>query len=949
MELIRDTPFEAAWQVWKSPTSKQCLTLIVKGTFSLVESGACPIAGQQQLPTGDIHQDGDPEASVRTESDFAHIKPKGECFVVGSCYAPGKSAAPVVLVAFTIGPVGKKMAVIGDRYFKGFIAKQTEPEPFKVMPLCWERSFGGSKSAVNPVGIGLDKIPIGEKKKRHFPLPNIENPEALMRSRRQNPPPVGSFPIPKSWKQRIAHAGRYSQKWLDSKWPGLPDDFQWRYFNAAPEDQQISGYFKGDEVISLINLHPVHQRIRCRLPGLRATALLRRADGGTSIALRPDLDTITVDTDNGTVTCLWRAITEIGAETLDEFSEVFVVHEDIKVDRSLEDYEEWHERRKEELLEEEKAVEAQPIPDPDVADVRAEDVSPVVIPRRKETGAAALGANDEPGWCGTQDLTTSVRPVPVPLSSPTITATQEPEEVDPLLGGENDVEATIQSFISGEQTNAMDMRVVMTLIAEEKEAQMTELSFQKRLDEASELLKIEPEEHGEHGEPFWAGLLDPEPEVSAETDAFEGAETIFKGTSTAFLAEIKNRAAAGDADSNADNDPYDSAETIFSGASTAFLANLGKSPEPPKADLVEPPRVGPAPAPGDDSGTDEDGEPEPSEPHWMGDRGPAPVGLAPTVPTETPPTKDELERKALRLRVEAAIAAHESCARWDLSDVDLSGLDLRSADFSGALLPRADLSGTKLDGANFDGATLMGAVLKGAFIRGATLSGANLQACDASEATLEDLDLDLLHGNGLRLAKAEISRCTFRRAELIGVDLSKARIAHANFDGADLSESTLDGALFEDCTLVDTDISGTTTARNTVLDLCDLTKLRASDGVDLTEASMVKAKINGGRFGSSKLVRANFAFSSLEQADFSGANMTLAVLLSCRLASSRFDGATLADTRFGKSDLPAARFDNASLLRTDLRGCNLFGAEFFEARMVEVQLELANLKGTKLA
>ena len=61
------------------------------------------------------------------------------------------------------------------------------------------------------------------------------------------------------------------------------------------------------------------------------------------------------------------------------------------------------------------------------------------------------------------------------------------------------------------------------------------------------------------------------------------------------------------------------------------------------------------------------------------------------------------------------------------------------------------------------------------------------------------------------------------------------------------------------------------------------------------------------------------------------------------------DDQVTIETRFGKSDLPGARFEGASMLRTDLRGCNLFGAELFEAKLSDVKLELANVKGTKLA
>ena len=41
------------------------------------------------------------------------------------------------------------------------------------------------------------------------------------------------------------------------------------HFNAAPREQQVKDYLKGDEWLAMENLHPEHAVYRCRLPGLR--------------------------------------------------------------------------------------------------------------------------------------------------------------------------------------------------------------------------------------------------------------------------------------------------------------------------------------------------------------------------------------------------------------------------------------------------------------------------------------------------------------------------------------------------------------------------------------------------------------------------------------------------------------------------------------------------------
>ena len=359
MKILKDTPFEVAWLLWKARPGTTCLTLVVKGSFSIAHSGPCPIDPRQELLTGDLHHDDDVERSVRYESDFAHVKPRGECFVVGSCFAPGGRPVEMELAAFKIGPTLKKMAIIGDRYFKGLLSGQSKPVPFTEIPLCWERAFGGKSSKTNPVGEGLAKAIVNGK--AVIRLPNIEDPERLIQGKRDRPLPIGSFPIPRTWHARTRLTGSYNSKWVDDRWPWLPEDFDLAYHNAAPSDQRIAGFYRGNEEISLINLHPEYPKIRCHLPGLRANAFLRDAKRGVLRPLTPELDTITVDTELKKVLCLWRAVTTVPSESLEEFSHLFVVHEEIGSKRMIDNYRDWFDRRLEEEEAEAKKFEPEPI------------------------------------------------------------------------------------------------------------------------------------------------------------------------------------------------------------------------------------------------------------------------------------------------------------------------------------------------------------------------------------------------------------------------------------------------------------------------------------------------------------------------------------------------------------------------------------------------------------
>jgi uncharacterized protein YjbI with pentapeptide repeats len=411
MEILKDTPFEAAWLVWRARGDRPFLTVIIKGAFSLVESGECPIDPGQELLSGDQHHDEDIERSVRNESDFAFVKPRGECFVIGSCYAPGGRPTTMAPAAFKVGPVLKKLAVIGDRHFQGLLGGQSEPVPFSEMTLCWERAFGGAKSKENPLGLGLNKSIVDDK--AVIRLPNIEDPDHLILGKRDRPRPVGSFPIPRTWQARMRLTGTYDAQWVRERWPWPAKDFDLAYFNAAPEDQRIQGFFKGDEEISLVNLHPELPKLRCKLPGLRARAFLLPKTGAALRPLMPELDTITIDTDLGKAICLWRAVVEVPSESLDEFSHLFVVHEPIRAGQDLDSYRSWFDRRIAEIEAEERGFEAE-------APSR-EEVTPA--PPMAAVPPADM-VSERPSSSEDSSLLTrrSRMPEPVPLSSPVMAA-----------------------------------------------------------------------------------------------------------------------------------------------------------------------------------------------------------------------------------------------------------------------------------------------------------------------------------------------------------------------------------------------------------------------------------------------------------------------------------------------------------------------------------------------
>ena len=110
--------------------------------------------------------------------------------------------------------------------------------------------------------------------------------------------------IGRGWPSRIRHAGTYDQDWIDNVFPFLPADFDTRYFQCAPEDQQI-GAPEGGEPVVMINLTPDGRR-EFALPSVEVPVVFfrRRAE---RVETRGVLDTLLFEPDAERFSMVWRA------------------------------------------------------------------------------------------------------------------------------------------------------------------------------------------------------------------------------------------------------------------------------------------------------------------------------------------------------------------------------------------------------------------------------------------------------------------------------------------------------------------------------------------------------------------------------------------------------------------------------------------------------------------
>ena len=315
MDLVNRTPGCAAWTLGFRADGRELIVVIAKITFEIPVPGEpVKLASQQVEATKADEFAGDPgRSSPLFETDFAHTKRACDVLLVGSAHSPDGRAVAEMTAGVRVAGIVKTMRVVGDRVWRGGLGRlmPTRPVPFVLMPIGYERAFGGAHVLrqdpievdtylANPVGTGYARV---HRLADGLALPNFEALDDAVTNPSGPHRPVSLGPIGRNWEGRARYAGTYDARWRQERAPFWPQDFDDRYFQAAPEDQQIPFPVGGESVV-LKNLSAAREE-RFELPRIQLpVTFIPHA--------RPDItqpgtvDTIVFEPDARRFTMVWR-------------------------------------------------------------------------------------------------------------------------------------------------------------------------------------------------------------------------------------------------------------------------------------------------------------------------------------------------------------------------------------------------------------------------------------------------------------------------------------------------------------------------------------------------------------------------------------------------------------------------------------------------------------------
>ncbi|HTN89104.1 MAG TPA: DUF2169 domain-containing protein [Sorangium sp.] len=919
--------------------------------------------------------------------DEFNPKTRGEVLVTGRCYPPGRVARPASSVRVQLGSIDKNLYVIGDRTW-GLLG-MSDPTPFTEMPVTWRNAFGGEGFARNPLGKGHGD--------RSAALPNIESPRHLIRARNDRPAPAGLDGYDVTWPQRFSKIGTCDTSWREECFPGFARDMDPTLFNMAPDDQQIDGFFRGDETFVVENMHPDKPRIEGALPGVasRCFICLKTSDGVEIREPAMKLDTVRLFPHRERGVVLFRGGIEVAEDDAKDVVAVLVACEAMGAPRPAAYYHEYLAPRlglrnpdlpddeDDVLMPEPEDPEAPPLPDdrlsglasrlrrqgflggtPDRA-VRGAAAASAAAAGVAATGVRGAGAERDPDI---EEMEADLAGMGIDPEH--LGAAANEDQADPAMDlpeGREEEESRAWSEPESEAHHDADPEPIEPAAAttapdladDAEDADDAEMLRQQ--DAILKLAKKRMRDQGIDPEAYLSQqgpTEDLEPLDESEEAAVSLVESQIAGRALksegvdvgALLAEARRRAAdqPGEISVLETRERLRQAmqrEGVAPDKAEEFLSTVdwqGLEDEP-QADLdddipdeaFEAARAQPEEPAGDTFPEDEAAEfAEDDSAEFAEDDAPEfAAGLG--------------EKASLRAEwgEEGRLLAHllPASARLDSEEALRFRHEVEAGHKDGRSFAGCDLTGADLSHLDLAGIDLSGAILESAFLSGSNLRKANLTGAILAHANLEGADLSEAKLDGANLGAACLRDVKARG----GVDFGEAVLVKADLWGADLSGAKLSGADLSEADLRDTNLEGVVAEKATF------------QNVNLTGARLLGARLSGSTFNEVNVTEVDFTGVDLSSATFIAAEgdgavfrdvvaRDLASVKGSSFAGADFSGATLTGANFMGTRLRGSDFSNADLRGALLDEADLTEATLDGASLVEAMLTRTNLTGASL-
>jgi hypothetical protein len=310
--MINQTPLPAQQHPHTDTAGRRLTLVITKATWD-IDSGrlACPekqigIFNQpQRLCLGDFDLDPvqraalgkrEQEKVVWSDHDLAPPKPQFDLMIAGYVTPPQDHRGLKIKASVQVGSRQAQVEAHVPHYWLSTLARHTA-EPM------------GKRLHRTPMSYAFADCPGGfplEAELNHpQQLPWLQRPGTTPQRKRHDKAPAGFGYWPENASHRQCHSGTYDKAWERDRKPGLPKDFNERFFNAAHPDLQWPQAPLPGTQIRLLHLSET-PAMTLRMPALDLAAQATTADGTLLAPIKLKPDTLIIEPDQQRMSLVQR-------------------------------------------------------------------------------------------------------------------------------------------------------------------------------------------------------------------------------------------------------------------------------------------------------------------------------------------------------------------------------------------------------------------------------------------------------------------------------------------------------------------------------------------------------------------------------------------------------------------------------------------------------------------
>lgn len=314
---------------------REHLVIVAKATWRIPDPGQRPRPlPPQPIVLADEYYGEPGQSAMRYGADMARFKPRCDVLFDACAHSPDGRPVRELQAGFELAGLRKTVRAVGPRQWRSQLSgwALSAPEPFLKVPLTADYALGGTRTfhqggqqlveahLHNPSGRGW----AGRQTLKQFDgqgAPQLEHPDHPVTRPDAMLLPCALSAVGRHWLPRRGHAGTYDDHWRRDVFPLPPADFDERFHQVAPEDQQMP-YPTGGETVHLMHLVPDRPALAFALPRLDMQVRVLRADYRQEAPVAV-ADTLFFEPDQRRFSVVWRASVR-QRRGIQEFREVAV-------------------------------------------------------------------------------------------------------------------------------------------------------------------------------------------------------------------------------------------------------------------------------------------------------------------------------------------------------------------------------------------------------------------------------------------------------------------------------------------------------------------------------------------------------------------------------------------------------------------------------------------------